>query len=127
MKNHPKKAPPPAHRSTHSSIIPTGDARVDNAPAFTSGHPLPSVGLRQQIGEACQAWLLRSPSAETRAGYSRELKQFLRFAGVAVGAWEQLATVRPSQVAAWRDDLLARGQSNTAVSRKLSVLRSLYG
>ena len=69
---------------------------------------------------------MRSASQETRAGYSRDLGQFLRFVGAAAEGWDELARVRPSHVASWRDNLLGRGQSNAAVSRKLSVLRSLY-
>jgi integrase/recombinase XerD len=92
--------------------------------SFSTVGPLGS--WRQQIAEACQAWLARSPSAETRAGYSRDLGQFLRFTGIADGAWEDLARVRPSVVAAWRDDPLGRGLTDTAVSRKLTVVRSLY-
>lgn len=79
------------------------------------------------MAEACRAWLTKSPSSETRAGYARDLNQFLRFAGIPVGAWEELAGVRPSHVAAWRDRLLAAGQTNTSVGRKLSVVRSLFG
>jgi integrase/recombinase XerD len=82
--------------------------------------------LQHQLAEACQAWLTRSPSAETRNGYARDLGQFLRFAAIPEGSWEQLARIRPSLIAAWRDTLLARGLTNTAVSRKLTVLRSLF-
>jgi integrase/recombinase XerD len=77
--------------------------------------------------EAVSAWLTRSPSVETRSAYSRELDQFRSFVGMAGGAWEELTRVRPPHVAAWRDHLLAAGQSNAAVGRKLSVLRSLFG
>jgi len=35
--------------------------------------------LRHQLAEACQAWLTRSPSVETRPGYARDLTQFLKF------------------------------------------------
>jgi integrase/recombinase XerD len=115
----PAHQPPPP--STEAEV-----ARVDNAPAFTPGHLSTVAAWRHQIAEACQAWLARSPSAETRSGYSRDLGQFLRFAGIADGAWEGLAGVRPSVVATWRDHLLARGLTNTAVSRKLTVVRSLY-
>ncbi len=79
------------------------------------------------MAEACRAWLTKSPSPETRAGYARDLGQFLRSAGIPAGAWEELVAVRPSHVAAWRDGLLAEGQANTSVARKLSVVRSLFG
>lgn len=96
--------------------------------ALQTAHSLPTVhDPRSQLGEAVAAWLTRSPSAETRSGYRRDLTQFLRHAGIPDGAWEQLPTIRPGQVAAWRDALLAAGQTNTAISRKLSVVRSLFG
>lgn len=114
-------APQPLPLST-----PTDGRTVDTAPAFTSGRFPSGMDLRHQIGEACQAWLTRSPSAETRSGYARELGQFLLFAGIADGAWEELTRIRPSHVAAWRDTLLTKGLSPTAVSRKLTVLRSLF-
>jgi integrase/recombinase XerD len=100
---------------------------ADDAPAFRSNRVSDDpFALRRQLGEAFHAWLTRSPSAETRDGYSRDLFQFLDFAEIPSEAWERLAEVRPATVAAFRDHLLAAGLSNTTVSRKLSVLRSLY-
>lgn len=78
------------------------------------------------FAEACTAWLTRSPSLETRAAYSRELRQFLAFAGIATDALDHLARVRPTLVAAWREHLRARGLSNSAIVRKITVLRSLF-
>ena len=47
-----------------------------------TGESLATVNdLRSQLAEAVGAWLMRSPSAETRSGYARELNQFLRFVG----------------------------------------------
>jgi integrase/recombinase XerD len=89
---------------------------------------LPAVNdLRSQFAEAVGAWLTRSPSPETRAGYARDLNRFLRHVGIAEGSWEELPRIRPGHVASWRDHLLASGQTNTAISRKLSVIRSLFG
>lgn len=34
-----------------------------------------AMALRQQIAEACNAWLLRSPSQDTRGNYARDLRQ----------------------------------------------------
>lgn len=102
-------------------------AFVDSAPAFqTHADPKDAPNLRRQFGEAVEAWLTRSPSMETRDGYSRDLFQFLDFAGVPPDAWEKLAEIRPAAVAAYRDRLLGSGLTNTSVGRKLSVLRSLY-
>ena len=86
-----------------------------------------ATGVPSPMAEAVSAWLTRSPSAETRSAYARELGQFLRDAGIPDGAWDELTRVRPAHVAAWRDRLLAAGLTNTAVGRKLSVVRSLFG
>lgn len=113
---------------TPRSADPTPPATLfDAAPAFREAHqPADRFDLRRQLGEAFHAWLTRSPSAETRDGYSRDLFRFLDFAGVPAEAWEQLTDIRPATVAAFRDHLLAAGHSNTGVARKLSVIRSLY-
>jgi integrase/recombinase XerD len=100
---------------------------ADTAPAFTPDAALDRVELRRQLGEACTAWLMKSHSGETRNTYSRDLAQFLRYSGMPRGEWEFLAAVRPSHVSTWRDHLLERGLTNTTVSRKLSVVRSLFG
>lgn len=100
---------------------------ADTAPAFAGSGPPDRAELRRKLGEACTAWLTKSQSGETRNGYSRDLAQFLRFSKMPRGEWEYLAALRPGHVAAWRDHLLGRGLTNTAVSRKLSVVRSLFG
>jgi integrase/recombinase XerD len=102
----------------------------DDLISTASAPPLPTdpmTDLASQIGEAVSAWLTRSPSAETRSGYTRELNQFLRFAEIPAGARGEMARVRPADVSAWRDRLFAAGLTNTAVGRKFSVLRSLFG
>jgi len=107
--------------------ITTRSQFIDEAPAFRPQDSTSVPELRRQLDEAFQAWLTRSPSAETRDGYSRDLFQFLEFAAVPNDEWEKLAQIRPGIVAAWRDHLLELGLSNTAISRKLSVIRSLFG
>src|SRR5208337_3368290 len=52
--------------------------------------------------------------------------QFLAHVGIEAGAWEQLAAVRPEDVAAWRDALTADEQTNSSIRRKLTALRSLF-
>ena len=37
--------------------------------------------LTTPVAEACRAWLTKSPSADTRSNYERDLNQFLRFVG----------------------------------------------
>lgn len=95
-------------------------------PAFERGIMLTEEMIRARFTEACVAWLTRSTSMETRAAYARELNQFLQFVGIPTAQLEQLTTVRPHQVGAWRDSLRDRGLSNAAIVRKITVLRSLY-
>ncbi|HYH68100.1 MAG TPA: tyrosine-type recombinase/integrase [Urbifossiella sp.] len=78
------------------------------------------------IAEACRAWLSRSPSADTRLNYRRDLAQFLTFVGASPDHPDALAAVRPHHVAAWRDHLLSAGLTNSSVRRKMTVLRSLF-
>ena len=56
--------------------------------------------LREAIGRAVAAWLLRTPSPHTRKAYEHDLNQFLAHAGIAAGAFEHLPQVRPEHVAA---------------------------
>jgi len=113
-----------ASTSTHDTLPTTF---VDSAPAFQANVvPENGLELRRLLGEAFQAWLTRSPSLETRDGYTRDFFQFLEFAKVPSEAWEKLAEIRPATVAAFRDHLLGAGLTNTTISRKLSVIRSLY-
>lgn len=92
-----------------------------------NGSLLPSTREQPtQIKEACRSWLMKSPSADTRSNYSRDLEQFLVFAGFRADEVERLPDVRPHQVAAWRDHLLSLALTNSSVVRKLTVLRSLY-
>lgn len=95
-------------------------------PAFERSENLTAVDVRVRFTEACSAWLTRSSSVETRTAYTRELRQFLDYVGIAPDHLEKLVTVRPHQVAAWRDHLRERGLSNVAIVRKITVLRSLF-
>lgn len=95
-------------------------------PAFDGRGELTPATLHVRFAEACAAWLARSSSSETRSAYSRELRQFLDFVGIADDHLDHLATIRPHQVAAWRDHLRERGLSNAAIVRKVTVLRSLF-
>lgn len=78
------------------------------------------------IQEASHAWLMKSPSADTRSNYERDLGQFLVFCGFNATDVDHLANIRPHQVAAWRDQLAAQGLTNSSIRRKLTVLRSLF-
>src|SRR5438132_763529 len=107
----------------HNSAVPSTAALI---PAFDGPGSLTTADVRVRFTEACTAWLTRSSSTETRAAYTRELRQFLNFVGIPPDHLEQLVTVRPHQVAAWRDHLRERGLSNVAIVRKITVLRSLF-
>jgi integrase/recombinase XerD len=85
-----------------------------------------SLALRQKMAEACQAWLLRSQSRDTRTNYARDLAQFLAFARVPDNQPEALAAIIPLQVAEWRDQLAGLGLTNSSIRRKMTVIRSLF-
>jgi integrase/recombinase XerD len=85
---------------------------------------LPNVA--EQMREAFRAWLAKSPSRDTRSNYDRDVRQFLIFAGHEPKRLEELATIRPHQVAAWRDHLNAIGLTNSSIRRKMTALRSLF-
>jgi hypothetical protein len=99
---------------------------VDIIPAFDTGHELTARDLRVRFAEACTAWLGRSPSRNTRENYLRDLQQFMVFVRIPLRSFEQLATVRPYHVAAWRDRLREQGLTNNSIRRKMTVLRSLF-
>src|ERR1019366_407191 len=63
-------------------------------PAFERSGDLTAVNVRVRFTEACTAWLTRSSSVETRNAYTRELRQFLGFVGIAPDELEQLVTLR---------------------------------
>jgi integrase/recombinase XerD len=101
---------------------------VANHPVEGGMRP-PVAGLRplgEQIAEACQAWLAKSPSHDTRSNYDRDLRQFLAFTGIPSDQPERITQVRPHHVAAWRDQLQAAGLTNSSIRRKMTAVRSLY-
>lgn len=104
-----------------TALVPT-----TTPPAFGCHGDLTLRDLRRAFTEARQAWLVKSPSTDTRENYARDLDQFLRFLGINNQHLEQLAKVVPGQVAAWRDHLQAQGLTNNSVRRKMTALRSLY-
>lgn len=95
-------------------------------PAFARTGELTNMDLRARITEAIQAWLVRSPSLQTRDCYTRDLRTFLTHAGIPESSPEQLAAVRPATIAAYRDHLRQKGLGNAAIVRKLTVMRSLF-
>ena len=103
------------------TIIPT-----QSLPAINESTDTTLVSLGDQIAKACQAWLAKSPSRDTRSNYERDIRQFLAFVGIKGSQPEQLAKIRPHQIAAWRDQLQSDGLTNSSVRRKMTALRSLY-
>lgn len=96
-------------------------------PVIVSKNPKPIASpAATEMAEACRAWLMRSPSKDTRSNYARDLSQFLAFRGIPFAEIDRLVEVRPEHVAAWRDSLLAQGLTNHSVRRKMTVLRSLF-
>lgn len=95
-------------------------------PAFAGSTDLSDTELRKSLAAAVRAWLLRTPSLETRENYDRDLQQFLQFCGIEPHEPEQLTLVRPEHVAAWREALQSAGLANSTIRRKLTVLRSLF-
>lgn len=94
--------------------------------AFRQTRSMSSHDRRVMFTDAKLAWLVKSSSADTRSNYDRDLNQFLTFIGVPAVHLEHLANVRPTHVAAWRDQLRADGMTNATIRRKLTALRSLY-
>src|SRR5947209_8282042 len=117
---------PPAHSPPPPSSPVSVPFDRQHASVFSSSSPLTGAHLRAHFIEACRAWLLKSPSLDTRTNYTRDVNQFLSFLGVSPAAPEQLAAVTPGQVAGWRDSLRQRGLTNSSIRRKLTALRSLY-
>ena len=78
------------------------------------------------VQEACHAWLLRSPSPETRSNYERDMRQFLDFSDIPADQPLELLKVRPAQVIAWRDSLIGQNLANSSVLRKMTAVRSLF-
>ena len=103
-------------------------ARFDKSPQQMVQSPssLTAHDLRARFTEACQAWLAKSPSLDTRSNYARDVRQFLVFIGADPTHLEQLAIVRPAQVAAWRDQLKEQGLTNSSIRRKMTAVRSLF-
>ena len=56
----------------------------------------------------------------------RDLGQFLDFHCIPRHHFEELTSVLPATVAAWRDYLRERGAANSTIRRKLTALRSLF-
>src|SRR4051794_11151240 len=68
--------PPALYFAKHTLRDMTNDLLPPHFPSPVLSDP--NSELRVQVAEAVSAWLTRSPSAETRSGYARELNQFLR-------------------------------------------------
>lgn len=99
---------------------------TDLIPAFAAPWELTDRDVCGRFIDARNAWLLKSPSRNTRENYARDLKQFLAFVGIPPDRLDQIARVRPAHVAKWRDQLRERGLQNSSICRKITALRSLF-
>ena len=95
------------------------------APIFADAKLTPQQ-FRSGIAEAISAWLLRSPSHDTRVNYALDVKQFLAFVGIPRSQLQRLTTILPHHIAAWRDSMKARGLENASIRRKQTTIRSLF-
>lgn len=116
-----------------SDLVPTAPL----PPIFTGARPANLAELRPVIETAFDAWLKKTESAATREAYERDVRQFLAHCGLDPTHLEQITTVTPDQVTAWRDYLLTQGgrpdadgnrapASNATVTRKITALRSFF-
>jgi integrase/recombinase XerD len=71
-----------------------------------------------------RAWFQHIRNARTRAAYTRDIKDFMDFIGIARP--EHFRLVTRAHVMTWRDDCTRRALSSATVRRKLSALSSLY-
>jgi integrase/recombinase XerD len=112
---------------TSVTLLDSSSLPTDQSLIFVNGPcSLLDGDAKSKIHEACRAWLLRSPSMDTRSNYERDLSQFLAYCGMQPNDVEELPSVRPHQVASWRDHLSALGLTNSSIRRKLTVLRSVF-
>lgn len=95
-------------------------------PAVNDSSPTSGIISTNPLRDACRSWLMKSPSADTRSNYERDLAQFLAYCGYQKDELSILPQVRPLQVAAWRDALRELGLTNSSIRRKMTVLRSLF-
>jgi integrase/recombinase XerD len=105
---------------------PHTDSVIHSLTPVSDSPPVATPEIGQQISEACQAWLAKSPSADTRSNYERDVRQFLAHAGIPLDRPELIPSIRPRYVAAWRDDLIGRKLTNSSIRRKMTVLRSMF-
>lgn len=105
------------------TIVP---AAASLPPAFGGHSHQTRQDFQRQMQQAVHGWLRRTPSPATRKSYGRDLSQFLDFRGIAHAHLDDLTSVLPSHVAAWRDHLRDRGAAGSTIRRKLTTLRSLF-
>lgn len=113
--------------SQEDGIKPAAELAPSPAPlAPVMAQSWQSAELDRRVVEALEAWLVKSPSLNTRENYSLDLNQFLDFVGIPSEHLGRLTAVRPQQVAAWRDALRAQGLTNSSIRRKMTALRSFF-
>jgi integrase/recombinase XerD len=95
-------------------------------PAFSGPREFTRQEQNKLLAEAIRGWLMRTPSANTREDYERDLRQFLSFVKIHSEALDELSAVRPEHVAAWRESLQQAGRTNSTIRRKMTAIRSLF-
>jgi integrase/recombinase XerD len=102
------------------------DPSIKSLTIVNESAPVIDPQLEAKIRKAHKAWLVKSPSADTRSNYQRDLTQFLAYFGYGADDMGKLAAVEPHHIAAWRDHLAAEKLATSSIRRKLTVLRSLF-
>ena len=84
-------------------------------PAFARSQTLEPAELQASFAKAVGAWLVRTPSPQTRSNYARDLHQFLRFCKIDSGHIEELIrhqrrALKPDEVKKLIDSARSSGQ-----------------
>lgn len=85
-----------------------------------------SPGVPATDDDLTKAFVLKSPSVETRRTYRNTLLEFARYYQKRHKREMIFASVTFDEVQAWRDFLMSEGKRPHTVSTKLAILRSLF-
>lgn len=83
-------------------------------------------GMPQTDAELTRAFVLKSPSEETRRTYRTTLQTFTAFCEKRHGSRLAFSEVTFAHVAEWRDHLIKKGRRSHTIATKLAILRSLF-
>lgn len=128
----PPKAKPVKGELVVASKTAIASAELDRMPPLLAGHVTKAIQLRAHdfysgIAELFKRWLARRPSPHTQRAYHDDVMAFVSYVGL---AWPRqshlLLAVSVSDVQAWRDQMLERGQAPKTMNRRVSSLSSFY-